>query len=65
MSQSTHITVTVSVGVAELERGSDAVALVKRAEDAVRAAKTAGRNRTFYHDGRRPQPARGQAAAAG
>jgi diguanylate cyclase len=64
-SESTQITVTVSVGVAELERGSDAVALVKRAEDAVRAAKTAGRNRTFYHDGRRPQPARGQAAAAG
>ncbi|HVX14932.1 MAG TPA: diguanylate cyclase [Pirellulales bacterium] len=64
-SESAQITVTVSAGVAELERGSDAVALLKRAEDSVRAAKTAGRNCTFYHDGRRPQPARAPAPLAG
>ncbi|HEX7379889.1 MAG TPA: diguanylate cyclase [Pirellulales bacterium] len=58
-SETAEITVTVSTGVAEYERGGDAVALLKRAEDAVRAAKAAGRNCTFYHDGRRPQPARG------
>ncbi|HVA50414.1 MAG TPA: GGDEF domain-containing protein [Pirellulales bacterium] len=62
-SESTQITVTVSVGVAELERGSDAVALLKKCEDAVRAAKAAGRNRTFYHDGVRAQPARSFALA--
>lgn len=63
-SESTQITVTVSAGVAELERGSDAVALLKRCEDAVRAAKAAGRNATFYHDGRHPQPARASTSAA-
>jgi diguanylate cyclase (GGDEF)-like protein len=63
-SEAAQITVTVSAGVAELERGSDAVALLKRAEDSVRAAKAAGRNCTFYHDGRRPHPARASAAVA-
>ena len=63
-SESAQITVTVSVGVAELERGADAVALLKRCEDAVRAAKAAGRNCTFYHDGRRAHPARGPQPAA-
>ncbi|HET6882947.1 MAG TPA: diguanylate cyclase [Pirellulales bacterium] len=62
-SESAQITVTVSVGVAELERGSDAVVLLKRSEDAVRAAKTAGRNCTFYHDGRRAHPARANSTA--
>jgi diguanylate cyclase len=63
-SESAQITVTVSAGVAELDRGSDAVALLKRCEDAVRAAKVAGRNATFYHDGRRAYPARASTAAA-
>lgn len=63
-SEAAQITVTVSVGVAEHERSSDAVALLKRAEDAVRGAKSAGRNCTFYHDGRRPHPARGTMPAA-
>ena len=63
-SESTQLTVTVSVGVAELERGTDAVALLKKCEDAVRAAKVAGRNRTFYHDGARPLPARTSPLAA-
>ncbi|HWB11354.1 MAG TPA: diguanylate cyclase [Pirellulales bacterium] len=63
-SESSQITVTVSVGVAELDRGGDAVALLKRCEDAVRGAKAAGRNCTFYHDGRRPQPARVHAPVA-
>jgi PleD family two-component response regulator len=45
------------VGVAELTRGADAVALLKGAEDAVRVSKAGGRNRTTCHELAVPQPA--------
>lgn len=62
-AEGTDVHVTVSIGVAELPRGADAVALLKSAEDAVRVAKAAGRNRTYLHDGKRALPGTPQAAA--
>ena len=44
--------VTVSVGVAELQSGENASRLVRRADEALYAAKTAGRNVVWYHAGR-------------
>ncbi|HEX7450623.1 MAG TPA: GGDEF domain-containing protein [Pirellulales bacterium] len=61
-AEGNEVHVTVSIGVAELPRGADAVALLKSAEDAVRVAKAAGRNRTYLHDGKRAVPAISQAA---
>lgn len=48
--------VTVSVGVAELMVGEDPAGMVDRADVAMYGAKRAGRNRSFYHDGRRCWP---------
>lgn len=48
--EGTSLQVTVSGGVAELERGEDAEALIKRADAALYASKKAGRNRTSHHD---------------
>ncbi|HJT33092.1 MAG TPA: GGDEF domain-containing protein [Pirellulales bacterium] len=61
-AEGTDVQVTVSIGVSELPRGADAVALLKSAEDAVRVAKAAGRNRTYLHDGTRAVPATSQTA---
>lgn len=43
--------VTISVGLAEATKGDDAVKLIRRADDAVYAAKAAGRNCGYWHDG--------------
>lgn len=43
--------VTVSVGVAEISTGETSALLVRRADDAVYAAKEAGRNCGYWNDG--------------
>ena len=44
--------VTVSCGLAEASRGEPTEALVRRSDEALYAAKNAGRNRVFINDGR-------------
>jgi diguanylate cyclase (GGDEF)-like protein len=51
-----RIHVTVSLGVAAADPGDDANALLRRADQALYAAKQAGRNRTYFHDGTRCEP---------
>ena len=48
---STELKVTASLGVAEVLGGESAEMLVKRADEALYAAKKAGRNGVWYHDG--------------
>jgi diguanylate cyclase len=43
--------VTASVGIAELQPGDTVASLLHRADLALYAAKSNGRNRTYYHDG--------------
>lgn len=43
--------VTVSIGVAQATDGDSPASLVRRADEAMYAAKKAGRDRVFYHDG--------------
>ena len=50
--EKSEIKVSVSVGVAEATPGESAEALYKRADQAVYAAKQAGRNNSNKHDGR-------------
>jgi diguanylate cyclase (GGDEF)-like protein len=51
-----YLNVTVSAGVAEVNGNDDTPALVKRADQAMYAAKHAGRNRTYWHDGTLAHP---------
>jgi diguanylate cyclase len=44
--------VTVSLGLAEVRPGDDAAAILKRADEALYAAKRGGRNCAYSHDGR-------------
>jgi len=55
---------TVSLGIAAVDGGDDAAALLERADQAVYAAKHAGRNCTYLHNGRRCEPVGRHAAAA-
>ncbi len=41
--------VTISVGVAQLERGENSANVIRRADEAVYASKEAGRNQTHYN----------------
>jgi len=43
--------VTASIGVAEMLSDDDDAILVRRSDDGVYAAKEAGRNQTYWHDG--------------
>lgn len=52
-AEGAELSVTVSNGVAQLPHGGDAVGLIKQAEIALKAAKTSGRNCSYYHDGKR------------
>ncbi len=45
------LSVTVSLGVAELAPGDTVASLLERADSALYAAKSNGRNRAYYHDG--------------
>ena len=43
--------VTVSVGLAEIQRGDTVASLLRHADTALYAAKTNGRNRSYFHHG--------------
>jgi diguanylate cyclase len=48
------LTVTLSVGLSETSGDQAVGPLVRRADEALYAAKGTGRNRTYYHDGTKP-----------
>ena len=50
------VAVTVSIGVAEVADGDDVTSLIKRADDALYAAKEAGRNQGYRHNGESCEP---------
>jgi diguanylate cyclase len=52
----TDLSVTVSVGIAEAKSFDDAEEFVRRADAALYAAKKAGRNCTYVHDGENCRP---------
>ncbi len=48
--------VTASIGVAEMATGEDDTKLIRRSDDCVYAAKEAGRNQTYWNDGKECLP---------
>lgn len=59
-----HVPVTTSVGIAELAADEDAATLLRRADEALSAAKQAGRDCTHWHDGNQALPAKAGPSAA-
>lgn len=51
-----EVGVTASLGIAQLLGGENETSLIERADDALYAAKEAGRNRTWWHDGQKAHP---------
>lgn len=47
-----QLRVTISCGVAEATDGEDVASLLRRADEALYASKSGGRNRAHWHDGR-------------
>ena len=47
--------VTASVGVAEFDSDDDCKQILRKADESVYAAKAAGRNCIYWHDGKQPQ----------
>jgi diguanylate cyclase len=56
--------VTVSVGVAQVGADDNSATLISRADEALYAAKGAGRNRVWFHDGQKAVAAPTSSAAA-
>lgn len=54
-----RLTLTVSVGAADLRTDDDVIALVRRADQALYTSKSAGRNCGHYHNGNWCEPIRG------
>jgi len=52
-----YLSVTASLGVAQLRSSENSPLLVRRADEALYASKHAGRNNTHWHDGRSARPA--------
>jgi diguanylate cyclase len=46
-----NLSVTASIGVAEISKGDDVARLVRRSDEAIYCAKGAGRNCGYWHDG--------------
>ncbi len=59
-----HLSVTASIGVAEMLSGEDDTKLVRRSDDGVYAAKEAGRNQTYWNDGQQCLPLNASAPKA-
>ncbi|NOY42144.1 MAG: diguanylate cyclase [Planctomycetes bacterium] len=49
--EGSNLKVAASIGVAEIEPKEESASLMRRADDAVYAAKAGGRNRSYWHDG--------------
>lgn len=54
---------TVSVGLAQAREMDDPASLIRRADDGLYAAKEAGRNRSYFHDGQVCLPIQATAAS--
>ena len=56
------LSLTVSVGIAQLVTSEHITGMLQRADDAMYASKKNGRNRTYWHDGRAVHPVVGESA---
>ncbi len=56
--EQTEMQMTVSLGLAMIREGEDSAGLMARADEAMYAAKRAGRNRAYFHDGQQCEPIR-------
>jgi diguanylate cyclase len=59
----TELQVTVSIGVAQIETSESLATLISRADEALYAAKEAGRNRVWFNDGKQSLAAQSPAPA--
>lgn len=54
-AEDVDLNVTISIGVAAIIQGEGLEKLIRRSDQALYAAKNAGRNCAFYHDGHQPE----------